>query len=455
MKGKLGSLLKWLDDRIWRAPAAARPRMQAIVVHLSRVVIVLVRDLMQGQLTLRAMGLVYTTLLSLVPLLAISFSVLKAFGVSDQIRPMLKGFLEPLGEKGVEITARITGFIENINVGVLGSVGLAMLLYTSVSLMQKIEESFNYIWHVSHARSFGERFTRYVSALLVGPLLVFSALGLTAAATNSALVQAAMQYPVISWLMTQAGQLLPYVLVILAFAFFYSFMPNTKVRLWPALGGAVVGGIVWQTAGWAFAQFAAGSTRYSAIYSGFAILLIFMLWLYLSWVILLFGASVAFYLQHPEYVVKKGGEPRLSNRLRERLALVLMSLIGRRHLEGQPSWTADALAQALRMPMRVIDGVLEALHAGGLLARTTDQPCGWLPARDVGKISAKELLDAVRTSGENRYLNAAALPAPEAVDRLLQRFDEAIAAALNDVSVKDIAGTLPERAVGDTDRDLV
>src|SRR5579859_7841702 len=111
MRGKLGSLLKWLDDRIWRAPAAARPRMQAIVVRLSRVVIVLVRDLMQGQLTLRAMGLVYTTLL---PLLAISFSVLKAFGVSDQIRPMLKGFLEPLGDKGVEITARVTGFIENI-----------------------------------------------------------------------------------------------------------------------------------------------------------------------------------------------------------------------------------------------------------------------------------------------------------------------------------------------------
>ena len=115
MKGNLGSLLEWLDDRIWRAPAAARPRLQAIVVRLSRVVIVLVRDLMQGQLTLRAMGLVYTTLLSLVPLLAISFSVLKAFGVSDQIRPMLKGFLEPLGDKGVEITARITGFIENIN----------------------------------------------------------------------------------------------------------------------------------------------------------------------------------------------------------------------------------------------------------------------------------------------------------------------------------------------------
>jgi membrane protein len=455
MKGKLGTLLKWLDDLIWRAPAAARPRVQAVLLRVARVVIVLARDLMQGQLTLRAMGLVYTTLLSLVPLLAISFSVLKAFGVSDQIRPMLQGFLEPLGDKGAEITTRITGFIENINVGVLGSVGLAMLLYTSVSLMQKIEESFNYIWHVSHARSFGERFTRYVSALLVGPLLVFSAVGLTAAATSSDLAQAAMQYPLIGWLMTQAGQLLPYALVILAFTFLYSFMPNTRVRLWPALGGAVVGGIVWQTAGWAFAQFAAGSTKYSAIYSSFAILLIFMLWLYLSWLILLFGASVAFYLQHPEYVVRKGGEPRLSNRLRERLALVLMSMIGRHHLEGRAPWTTDALAHALRLPIRVIEGVLGALHACGVLATTGDEPSGWLPARDVGMISAKELLDAVRSSGENRYLNAATLPAPKAVEQLLQRFDEATSSVLNDVSVKDLAAPLSERPAGDTDRDVV
>ena len=97
----------------------------------------LARDLAQGQLTLRAMGLVYTTLLSIVPLLALSFSVLKAFGVYNQIRPMLLNFLEPLGEKGIEITARIVQFIENVNVGVLGSVGLALLLYTAVSLVQK------------------------------------------------------------------------------------------------------------------------------------------------------------------------------------------------------------------------------------------------------------------------------------------------------------------------------
>ena len=122
--------------------------------------------------------------------------------------------------------------------------------------------------------------------------------------------------------MVQAlSRLVPYLLIIAAFTFVYLFMPNTRVRLWPALVGGIVGGIAWQSAGWVFAVFIAGSGNYAAIYASFAILILFMIWLYLSWLVLLFGASVAFYVQHPEYLYMRGGEPRLSNRMRERLGL--------------------------------------------------------------------------------------------------------------------------------------
>jgi len=436
-------LLEWTDQRIWRTPSASQSRAQAWLTHGLRLVMVLVRDLAFGQLTLRAMGLVYTTLLSIVPLLAISFSVLKAFGVSNQIRPVLLGFLQPLGDKGIEITSRITEFIDNINGGVLGSVGLALLLYTSVSLAQKIEEAFNFIWHVNRPRSIGERFSRYVSALLVGPLLVFSALGLTAAAANLSVVHEALQFEAIGWLASQATHLLPYALVIGAFAFLYMFMPNTRVRLGPAIAGAVVGGVAWQSAGWAFAQFVVTSTRYSAIYSSFAILILFMLWLYLSWLILLFGADMSFYAQHPEYVVKKSGEPRLSNRLRERLALVVMSLIARHHLEGREPWSADALAHELHMPVRAIDGVLSTLQAQGMLASTTDDPCTWLPARALEIIGAKEVVDAVRAAGEDGSLSSEALSVPDAVGQVMSRYEHAAATALGGISIRDLAAALP------------
>ncbi len=439
MVRQFAAIRAWLDDALWRIPAEPLPRARAWLFRFLQIAIVLARDLAQGQLTLRAMGLVYTTLLSIVPLLALSFSVLKAFGVYNQIRPMLLNFLAPLGEKGVEITARIVQFIENVNVGVLGSVGLALLLYTAVSLVQKIEEAFNFIWHVSRSRGIGERFSRYLSALLVGPLLVFSAIGITAGVASLGLVREAMEVEGISWLAVHAGRVVPYLLVIGAFTFVYTFMPNTRVRLGPALAGGVVGGILWQSAGWAFALFAASSTNYAAIYSSFAILILFMLWLYLSWLILLFGANVAFYAQHPEYLVAQGGEPQLSNRMRERLALVIMGRIARRHLEGEAPLSADALAQSLHAPMRAVDAVLAALHAGGILAPTGTEPVGWLPARDLAELSVKALLDAVRASGENRFLNPDSLAGSEAIDQLLRRSDDAAEAALRGVSVRDLA----------------
>ncbi|MGD8477842.1 MAG: YihY/virulence factor BrkB family protein [Burkholderiales bacterium] len=443
MKRNITLAWKSLDQLVWHAPVEQFSRAQAWLVQFTRLAMVLVRDLTQGQLTLRAMGLVYTTLLSIVPLLAISFSVLKAFGVYNQIQPMLLSFLEPLGEKGVELTSRIIGFIENMNVGVLGSVGLALLLYTAVSLVQKVEESFNYIWHVSRGRSIGERFSRYVSALLVGPLLVFSALGLTAAAMSLGVVRDAMQVEPIGWFALHVGRLLPYALIIGAFTFLYTFMPNTKVRIGAALVGGAVGGIVWQSAGWIFAQFAAASTRYAAIYSSFAILILFMLWLYLSWLILLFGSSVAFYVQHPEYLVKDSRDLRLSNRMSEQLALVIMSMIGRYHFEGRSPWSSDALSQMLRMPFRSVEDVLTALRERNILTTTGDDPPGWLPVRDLDQVSVKDVLDAVRAAGEDKSLKPEALRGPVSVEQVVARYDSAVEEALRGTTVSDLASERP------------
>jgi membrane protein len=386
------------------------------------------------------MSLVYTTLLSIVPLLALSFSVLKAFGVHNQAEPMLRRFLAPLGEKGDEVSRQIIGFIQHMNVGVLGSVGLALLLYTAVSLIQKIEESFNHIWHISQQRRLGERFSRYLSVLLVGPILLFAAIGMTASALNAGIVRDVLALEPLGELAYALGRLLPYVLVIAAFTFIYMFIPNTRVELGPALVGGIVGGVLWQSAGIGFALFVASSTKYSAIYSSFAILILFLIWLYLSWLILLFGASVAFYQQHPEYLVAEGGEPRLSNRMRERLALVIMSLIGGRYVAGQPAWTMRELTQGLGVPMHAVDVVLSALKQAKLLVESNSDPPAYLPARDLAAISVRQLLEAVRSAGEDRFLNPAGLPVSEPVAQVLTRLEQALNASMGNVTVKDLAG---------------
>ena len=267
-----GGRIRRLESRIWQATGLTGVR--AALLRLVRTVLILGRDVAMGQLTLRAMSLVYTTLLSIVPLLALSFSVLKAFGVTNQIQPMLLRLLDPLGDKGQQVALRITGFIENMNVGVLGAVGLVLLLYTSVSLIQKIEESLNYIWHSPRPRPLGERFTRYLTVLMVGPILVFSALGLTATLMNIETVRGLLEIGVLGELVQGLSRLVPYLLIIAAFTFVYLFVPNARVRIWPALVGGVVGGIAWQSAGWVFAVFIAGSGNYAAIYASFAILIL-------------------------------------------------------------------------------------------------------------------------------------------------------------------------------------
>jgi membrane protein len=433
-------LLTRVENAIWSNRPDAPPTWKTRALRLVRLMVVLVRDLAQGQLTLRAMSLVYTTLLSVVPLLALSFSVLKAFGVHNQVEPMLRKFLAPLGDQGQEVSHQIIQFIQNMNVGVLGSVGLALLLYTSVSLIQKIEESFNHIWHISQARSLAERFSRYLSVLLVGPILLFAAVGMTASAMNAGIVRDVLALQPFGELVYEIGRLLPYLLVIVAFTFIYMFVPNTRVELGPALVGGMVGGVLWQSAGMAFALFVASSTQYSAIYSGFAILILFLIWLYLSWLILLFGASVAFYHQHPEYLVAEGGEPRLSNRMRERLALMIMSLIGGHYVAGRPAWTMRQLTQRLAVPMHAVEVVLDALEQATLLVESKDDPPGYLPARDLSTISVRELLEAVRSAGEDRFLNPAGLPVSAPVGQVLRRLDQALGASMGNVTVKDLAG---------------
>ncbi len=427
-----------LYNTIWSGRFDAKPGWKAGAIRLLRMVLVLARDVAYGQLTMRATGLVFTTLLSLVPLLALSFSVLKAFGVYNQIDPILLKFLAPLGEKSADVSKWIIKFIENLNVTVLGSIGLALLIYTVVSLMQKIEESVNFIWHVPQLRSFARRFSGYLSVLLIGPVLLFSIIGIAATIMTTPQVQSLLATKPLGGVAYALGQTIPVFFVIGLFVFAYRFAPNTRVRMHAALAGGIVAGMLWQAASWAFAEFARTSTQYAAIYSSFAIFLLFLIWLYLNWLILLLGASIAFYIQHPEYLVLEQGEPRLSNRMRERVALMMMYMIGKSYSDGTPPWTFSDFTQRLGVPTYALQMVLVALEQGGMLVQTGDDPPAYLPSRDLGSIALKDLLLALRTAGEEHYLGPEAVPAPAEIESLLANVDLAFAQQLGELTLRDL-----------------
>ncbi|MDX1609453.1 MAG: YhjD/YihY/BrkB family envelope integrity protein [Halofilum sp. (in: g-proteobacteria)] len=405
-------------------------------VNLARIVVCVGNDLKSGALSLRAMGLVFTTLLSLVPLIAVSFSVLKGFGVHNQIEPALLKLLAPLGERADEIAARVVGFVDNIKVGVLGAVGVALLLYTAVSLIQKIEEAFNYTWNVRHRRTLVRRFSDYLSVMVIGPLLVFLALGITATLSNAAAVQALMALEPFGHLLRLATRLTPYALVILAFTFIYVLIPNTRVRMRHAFYGGAVAGIVWETVGRLFTAFAATSTNFTAIYSSFAILLLFMIWLYLSWLILLLGSSIAFYRQHPEYLLGGGREGvRLSHAQDERLALAVMFAVVRGWYQREDPPDREILARALSVPVHPVDRALDALQEAGLLVPGGADAAGFLPAIPPEHISVKQVLDAARGHGRRDTV----LPADTGADaEVMRQLERVLGETFGDLSIAEV-----------------
>jgi len=431
--------LKPVYSFVWESDIRAMPKQQSAFIQALRIIHCTLRDLFDGMLTLQAMSLVYTTLLSLVPLIAVSFSVLKGFGVHNEVEPLLYNLLAPLGDKGVEVTQKIIEFVENTRAGVLGSLGLALLFYTVVSLIQKIERSFNYTWRVTQHRPFAQRFSDYLSVILLGPLLIFTALGITASVMSSETVQQLMSYETIGWFVRLLTRLVPYMLVIAAFTLVYIFVPNTRVKVKAAFIGAIVAGVLWETIGWAFASFIVTSTKYTAIYSAFATLIFFMIWLYLCWMILLIGASIAFYVQHPEYRTLQNRIFKLSNRMKEKIALLTMAIISGNYYSDEDPIDEYAIAKKLEITPEMLEPILGALIEHKLLVRTNGVTSGLVPAHPPELTKAVDILNVIRQAEEHTDSSFDTLPRHEFLESCYSNLDSAMISGFGDVSLKDLA----------------
>ena len=411
------SILKKLDRVLWDPRIEAAGGLVHFAVRVLRYPYALTRDAStgQGQLTLRAMSLVYTALLSLVPLLAFSFSILKAFDFHTRLKPLLNVFLEPLGEeKALQLTDQIWAYVDNVSGTVLGSVGLLVLVYTVVSMVQKVEESFNYVWQVERPRSLGRRFSEYLTVILIGPILIVFALGLIGSISNTGVVKYLEEVEPFGTTILVLGKITPYAVVILVFSFLYAFVPNTKVHVKSAFVGGLTAGILWASAGVIFARFVAASTKYVAIYSAFGIVLIALFWLYLNWLILLLGSQIAFYHQHPEYLRSGRRQVHLQNAAREQLALMVMFLIGKDYRQPGKRWNLERLAAHLNIPHNMLATVIVDLEHHGLLVATESEQL--IPGRDTDCIPIVEILEAMRYKKDRAELDSLiTVPSVEAV----------------------------------------
>jgi membrane protein len=416
------TLAEAIDHALWRRDRSGRPWPERLAWTVARYINAVARDLLGGQLTLRAMSLVYTTLLSTVPLLALSFSVIKIFGVHNRLQPQLYRLMEPLGPAGVEIIDWVIRAIDNLEGGVLGIISLVFLIYTAIAMVEKVESTFNYVWQVTRPRHLVKRLSEYLSVLLIGPVVMTFALGLIASIGAHSVVQTLRAIEPFGSAMVVLGQVLPYVLVIAIFTFLYKFLPNSAVRFGAALTGGIAAGVMWAFVGSVFASVVALSSAQQAIYSTFAVAVSALIWLYLSWLILLVGAQIAFYAQNPLYLRLGQRAPHLANELRERIALNIVYLVGMAFRTGDTGCTIERVSVAMGVPGPALLPVLSALEVAGLVS-TNDQ-AGLMPGREMSRISLAEVLAAVRAGGDTGALQAPVWAAP--VDRLAKEVQAAV-----------------------------
>jgi len=397
-------------DRCFFGAASGRPGALGATLRLLRYPYAVVRDLSRGEINLRAMGLVYTT----------------------------------VGNAAAgELTDRVMQFANRVSSGVVGSVGLALLAWTLVGTIKKVEDSFNFVWHVDQPRSFARRLAEYTSLLIAGPVLLVGFLGLTHAALSSAPVQEVVRLPLLHRLRGTGIALAPYAMVTAFFTALYMMVPNTRVQWRAALIGALVGGVLWAAVGKMFTAFVVYSTRLTIVYAGFAFVVAALLWTYFGWLILLAGAQLSFYVQNPAYLRLGLQQLRLSSVELEQLALKLMYFVGRTYVAGGRLWSVNRLANELGLPGIAIAQMARAFERAGLLIVTDDDEL--VPARDTAGISVNEILDIARNQSSG-HLAPRYVPVPP-VDRLLASVEEARRSRCGELTLRDLIDEVPRTAL--------
>jgi membrane protein len=431
----LDSLKKFVRRRLWpeKEPDSILRRG---LLGLGRYLFALIRELSTGEINLRAMSLVYTTVLSLVPMLGVAFALAKGLGIQneEEMANLLQELFQPLGSSAEDLTARVIEFVENASGGTLAVISVGLLLLTTMSMAQKVENSFNFVWRVDHPRSFARRFSEYLSVILIGPTIMLVAIALVGALSSLPLIERLPGGQALATSIARIGDLTPYLMVTGAFTFLYLFIPNTKVRFRPALIGGLAAGIAWTASGYLFADFVATSARLQAIYSSFFVVFSAMIWLYLTWLIFLLGSQLAYYVQYPHHLQYGQRTVPAGNAFREELSLSIMHKVALDFAQPKHGWSDESLAAALLVPRTVIEPVIAALMAERLLSKDREQRL--IPGRDPHHIALSEIVAAVRETGDAGF-DSRDLSHGD-IEAVADRIDDAIAAALGRTTLGEL-----------------
>jgi membrane protein len=430
----------FLTDELWDADFEPRtwPARGLAALQFGAM---LAEGFVRDQLLLRASALTYYAVLSLIPLVAIAISVASAVGVTANLAEVV---VAQLAAGSPEAQGRILGLIENADFAGLGGLGAAILFVTSVLGISSIERSLNHIWGVKQQRSLGRRFTDYLAVLVIAPLLLGGALSLGTTLKSQWLVQRLIELPAFALLYDLGLRQMPMVVMALAFAFLYWFLPNTLVRPSAALLGGAVAAVLVTAAQSVYLGASIGVARANAFFGSVAFVPLLFVWIYFFWAIVLFGAEVAFAYQNLRIYRRevRGRIPESAER--EAIAMRIALEVARAFRDAAPPWSDEELSEALRVSVRAVRDVLARLRSAGIVRSVgaADKEDGVQLGRPAERIAVADVLAALR--GE-RDAPRGEQPLAHSVDQLLAEIDEAEAKGAGAQTLAELLAGIPPR----------
>lgn len=397
------------------------PRVRPWVEASLRFIILVGREFRRDDCLVRASALTYITLLALVPILAVMFAASRGLGLAQIEENFIEKALVTIqmdpsegGNTAESVATFIRDRVRQINFGTLGVVGLLGLILTAVLAVGSAEEAFNRIWAVERGRSMWRKFSDYLSVLTVGPILIFLALTQSIEFAREVVTNAFGAVPIPAGVTDLfVRHVWSMIVSSMAFGFVYVFLPNTHVRFRCAAVGGLLGGFLWQLSKWAYVQFQVGVAKYSALYGTVSALPIFLVWVYLSWFILLLCAEATFCLQNYRRLSREFLDVNLSMKDRENLALWMTARVVQSFVNGGPRWNMSRFCDALHLRDSVTRSILNPLIKSGIVAPLAGEDGDYVLLRDPASLRLSEVIQAVHEAGDG--------PVGETKDDLLQK----------------------------------
>ncbi|MDE6272465.1 MAG: YihY/virulence factor BrkB family protein [Muribaculaceae bacterium] len=381
-----------------------RETKDTLYVRIVKTLNLSVRSFLDRDLQMKSAALTYSSVLALVPALALLLAIARGFGFQDIISGALYSYF-PAQHKALETgMGFVDSYLKEANNGIFVGIGIIVLLWTLVSLLSTVEETFNNIWDIKKDRTIYQKVTDYIAICLLVPILMVCSSGVSI--FMSTIVQNNVRLAFLTPFVNVALEAAPLVLAWLAFSLSYFLIPNTKVQIkYAAIAGAVCA-IAFQIIQLLFVNGQIYVSKYNAIYGSFAFLPLLLIWMQLSWLVLLFGCVLTYSLQNIFAFNFLGDVHTISQDYRRKISLVVAAVIFQRFHQGLTPPTRNDISTLYDIPIRLVGSIIFALHDAKLINNVMikDDIIGYAPAIEASSLTAGALLRRLDELGDSDFI---------------------------------------------------